>query len=172
MSLTSKIEPYDPEWPKRFENAVQKLYPIFRTSLLSIHHVGSTAVIGLAAKPEIDILIVVNSTKYCDYWTPELAHSGFVRGGDLSNGHLFYKRNVKGLRTHKIHVCIDGHKQIRAMLAFRDLLTSNASLREQYQELKLRQEQQNTAGIGEYLESKRPFIDEALKEASIAQHDL
>ncbi|MEQ1906431.1 MAG: GrpB family protein [Pirellulaceae bacterium] len=164
MPLTSKIRFYDPEWPCRFDEEAARLRSIFGGNLIALHHVGSTAVPGLAAKPEIDILVVVNSLESCDHWTAQLHDLGYMRGKDLSLGHLFYRRNVHGLRTHKIHVCVEGHAQVQAMLRFRDLLIADQHLREQYQTLKFKLERENTNGIGEYLERKEPFILAALKQ--------
>ena len=60
MALTSKITAYDPSWPQQYGDEVTRLTPIFAQTLFEVHHVGSTAVSGLAAKPEIDVLVVVN----------------------------------------------------------------------------------------------------------------
>ena len=59
VSLTSTITPYDVDWPHGFAEASTTLAPVFSTALVAIHHVGSTAIPGLAAKPEVGILIVV-----------------------------------------------------------------------------------------------------------------
>ncbi|MHC2148720.1 GrpB-like predicted nucleotidyltransferase (UPF0157 family) [Pseudomonas sp. 210_17 TE3656] len=60
MALTSKITTYNPEWPQRFEADKVLLASAFGDELLAMHHVGSTAVPQLAAKPEIDVLIEVS----------------------------------------------------------------------------------------------------------------
>ncbi|MCY1539610.1 GrpB protein [compost metagenome] len=88
-----------------------------------------------------------------------MATLGYVRGSDLSAGHHFYRRDVDGVRTHKVHVCISGHAQIARMLRFRDLLRSDAELHQRYQALKLALEAGNRDGISEYLAGKAPFID-------------
>jgi GrpB-like predicted nucleotidyltransferase (UPF0157 family) len=85
-----------------------------------------------------------------------------MRGSNLSEGHHFYRRDVDGVRTHKVHVCISGHPQIERMLRFRDLLRRDPVIRQQYQELKFQLEASNREGIGEYLAKKAPFIDALL----------
>ena len=171
MPLTSAIASYDPGWLNRYDEEATRIRPIFGQRLLEYHHVGSTAVPGLSAKPEIDILAIVDDQMDCEDWTKGLSVLGYVRGRDLSFGHLFYRRNVGRVRTHKIHVCINGHDQIRAMLAFRDMLRSDSDLRERYQELKLRLERENTSGIGEYLDGKKPFIDAVLASLDATYND-
>lgn len=158
MPLTSTIAKYDPAWPCKYDEEAQKLIPIFGEEFIEIHHVGSTAIPELAAKPEIDILVIVAATTMSERWTAEVLRYGYSRGRDLSPGHLFYKRDVEGIRSHKIHVCERDHSKIDEMLIFRDYLRSNKTVRDQYQQLKLELEQKNTAGIAQYLEAKEPFI--------------
>ena len=162
MPLTSNITPYNPEWPTMYANEVGRIAPIFGSTLVEIHHVGSTAVPGLSAKPEIDLLVVVEANDALDEWTASFREIGYRRGSDLSLSHHFFKRNVGGVRTHKVHVCIDQHPQIARMLRFRDHLRNHPEVRNKYQSLKLKLEKENTKGIGEYLEGKAPFIDRLL----------
>ena len=162
MRLTSKITTHNPEWSTRFKDEADRIRPVIGSALCGVHHVGSTAVAGLSAKPEIDILIIVDRLEETSAWTGRLFNLGYLRGKNLSPGHLFYKRNVDGVRTHKLHICIEGHGKILEMLTFRDALRSDASLRTSYEKLKLKLEAENSNGIGEYLEGKAPFIRSAL----------
>ncbi|WP_312808484.1 GrpB family protein [Agrobacterium cavarae] len=159
MALTSKIAPYDSRWRALFSAEKDRIAPSFGVELNGIHHVGSTAVPGLAAKPEIDLLVEVSEHRNETARDDSLRALGYVRGKDLSEGHHFYRRDADGVRTHKVHVCIEGHWQIERMLRFRDLLRNNPIVRQQYQDLKLRLEADNRDGIGEYLAQKAPFID-------------
>jgi len=164
MALTSKIARYDPSWPEQFEVERLKLAPIFGDKLRSIEHVGSTAVPTLAAKPEIDILVEISDDSDLDFYSAQMRAIDYRRGGDLSPGHHFFKRDIDGIRTHKLHVCISGHWQIERLLRFRDLLRADPEIRMQYQELKLRLEAGNREGINEYLAQKAPFIDRLLDQ--------
>ena len=161
--LTSTITPYQTQWPDLYRNETTRLKPVFGSALKTIHHIGSTAVPGLSAKPEIDILVVVNDLSPVHAWTETLSTYQYRRGGDLSVGHLFYKRDVESIRTHKLHVCLTGHHKIPEMLNFRDYLRRHDDVRTQYQELKLALAKNNVSGIGEYLRGKEPFIQEVLK---------
>jgi GrpB-like predicted nucleotidyltransferase (UPF0157 family) len=162
MPLTSPIRPYDPSWPRKYANEEARLRPIFGLALVDIHHVGSTAVPDLAAKSEIDILAVINFTGMLEQWSRSFEELGYRRGGDLSPGHHFFKRDVAGVRTHKLHICREGHAQIARMLRFRDHLRQHPADRMRYQELKYRLESQNTGGIQQYLSAKEPFINAIL----------
>ncbi|MGY2399999.1 GrpB family protein [Pseudomonas sp. SDO5271_S396] len=167
MALTSKIIPYTPIWPARFLADKPLIASAFGDELIAIHHAGSTSVPGLAAKPEIDVLIEVHDHRNASARDEILMDLGYVRGSDLSEGHHFYRRNVCGIRTHKLHVCIRGHLTIIQMLGFRDLLRRDALIRQQYEALKLQLESSNIGGMAEYLEKKSPFIIAALLHASI-----
>jgi GrpB-like predicted nucleotidyltransferase (UPF0157 family) len=158
MALTSSIQPYDPNWPQQYANEEARLRPIFGSALVEIHHVGSTAVPELAAKGEIDMLAVVNRTGAVEDWSKSFGMLGYRRGGDLSPGHHFFKRDVDGVRTHKLHICREDHAQISRMLRFRDHLRQHPADRLRYQKLKFRLERENTQGIQEYLTAKDPFI--------------
>ncbi len=160
MPLTSTTTDYDMDSPRLFEEEAGRLRPVFGDASMGVHHVGSTAVVGLAAKPEIDILVVVSETKHLDQWQASLLHMGYDRGSDLNDGHHFFKRDTEGRRTHKLHVCASGHPQISRMLMLRDHLRSNTQDRMAYETLKLRLEKENQTGIAEYLKGKAPFLDE------------
>lgn len=168
MALTSKITPYNPTWPARFLADKPPIAAAFGDELIAIHHVGSTSVPGLAAKPEIDVLIEVHDHRNASARDEVLMDLGYVRGSDLSEGHHFYRRDIDGVRTHKLHACTRGHLTITQMLGFRDLLRREVSIRQQYEALKLQLESSNTGGMAEYLEKKTPFITAALLHGGIS----
>lgn len=162
MALTSSISDYDPAWPQHYAGAAERLMPVFGPDLIAMHHVGSTAVPHLSAKPEIDILAVVEAVDAPEAWASGLASLGYRRGGDLFAGHLFFKRDVDGVRTHKLHLCARGHPSAARMLAFRDHLRTHPEDRLAYEALKRQLEREETGGIAEYLARKRPYIDALL----------
>lgn len=164
MPLTSSITEYDESWPHLFEEEAARLGLVFCKTLVDIHHVGSTAVAGLAAKPEIDILVVVSMVIRLDRWQDDLRDLGYLRGNDLMKGHHFFKRDIGKLRTHKLHICAAGHSQVMRMLAIRDHFRANDEDRERYELLKLRLEEDNMTGITEYLQGKAPFLDDLYRK--------
>lgn len=159
MALTSQISEYNDRWPHMFESEKTRLENVFGSPTIEIHHVGSTAVPGLAAKPEIDLLVVLADQENEAEVDRAIASLGYIRGKNLSNGHHFYRRDAASIRTHKVHVCQTGHWQISRMLRFRDMLRRDQELRQRYQDLKLELEATNEHGIKEYLARKAPFID-------------
>ncbi|MEO0465532.1 MAG: GrpB family protein [Pseudomonadota bacterium] len=167
MPLTSAITAHDKRWPSLFKQQAARLDPAFGSACHALHHVGSTAVEGLSAKPEIDVLAVVSRADQLHEWTKALRLLGYRRGGDLSAGHHFFKRDVDGVRTHKLHVCVSGHAIVLRMLRIRDHLRTHAEDRAAYQALKSRLERSNTIGIAEYLQGKTPFLDTLYQKIQI-----
>ncbi|MEO0623316.1 MAG: GrpB family protein [Pseudomonadota bacterium] len=162
--MTSAIAPYDPAWPERFAAAAAQLGPVFGPALIGLHHVGSTAVPGLDAKPEIDILAVVSDVAAMPAWERALGPQGYLRGGDLSDGHAYFRRNVAGVRTHKLHLCRAGHWQVARMLAFRDVLRRHPEARGRYSAAKRAIAARPEGGIADYLAAKAPVIDALMAE--------
>lgn len=160
MPLTSSLMTYDPKWPNLFECEAARLRPVFAKALIELHHIGSTAVPDLAAKPEIDVLAVVKDMTCLDQWQVDLLALGYTRGRDLMKGHHFFKRDHGRRRTHKLHICEAGHPQVERMLQIRDHLRANPEERKDYAALKFRLERDNKTGIAEYLRGKAPYLDD------------
>ncbi|MET7246323.1 GrpB family protein [Methylobacterium sp. EM32] len=158
MPLTNTLVEYDPHWPQMYADEAARLAGVFSDRLVSFHHVGSTAVVGLLAKPEIDILVEVHPDADAQQWTTPLADLGYRRGGDLSRGHFFFKRDVNGVRTHKLHLCMAHHPDAERMLAFRDLLRADPASRERYGEFKRKIAEDESMDMKRYLSLKEPFI--------------
>ncbi|MEM7121505.1 MAG: GrpB family protein [Pseudomonadota bacterium] len=165
MPLTSPIVPYDEAWPVLYDVERLRLGAIFKKASHTCHHIGSTAVPGLSAKPEIDVLVVVDPDVDMTAIGGGMTSLGYRRGGEIFPGHHFFKRDENGRRTHKVHVCGLAHFSIAEFLVFRDQLRAHGEARDAYQALKLKLEASNTSGIREYLDGKAPFIHEVLDRA-------
>ena len=143
MSDTPKVRtivvvPYDPNWPPQFEAAAAALRPVFGDNLIELHHIGSTSVPGLAAKPTLDLLGVVNSLALVTETRSAFESLGFqARGAYGIEGREFF---VKGAPnpTHHLHVYEVGHVEILKHLAFRDYLRAHPEAAVEYAALKSR----------------------------------
>ena len=137
--------PYNTEWPKLFKKERKHLLHCLPKKLIRrIEHFGSTAILGLAAKPIIDILVEVtslNETKkkivpilegqgYDYFWRPSF-------GDDIPPFYAwFIKRDAKGNRTHHIHM-VEADFDIWDRLFFRDYLIEYPELAKEYQDIKI-----------------------------------
>ena len=142
--------------------------PIFGPALVEIYHVGSTAVPELAAKGEIDILAVIILTGAIADWTKSFGDLGYRRGGNLSPGPSFLQTRCGWCPDAQTSYLPGRPRADRQNVAFsRAPATAPGRSDEEYQELKLKLERENTGGIQEYLASKEPFISEILSLASL-----
>ena len=130
-NATIELAEYDPKWPRLFEREAERIRAALGTRALRIEHVGSTSVPGLAAKPLIDIVLVVGDTRDEDAYVPRLEAAGYtlrIREPDWYEHRLF-----KGPDTNvNVHTFSEGCEEIGRMVAFRDWLRTHADDRDLY----------------------------------------
>jgi GrpB-like predicted nucleotidyltransferase (UPF0157 family) len=134
-----EIQPYDAQWPSRFECERIRLHQQLPGQFLGIEHFGSTAVPGLAAKPIIDILAGVESMRVADELLPRLCQTGYDTSEEFNatlKDKRWLMRYEDGKRTHHLHLVIYGEIVWRECLAFRDALRADPTLAARYEALK------------------------------------
>ena len=160
------IVPYDPAWPKMFEDEAAFLRRKLPQDLVKrIEHFGSTAVPGLSAKPIIDILVEVTSLEETKKQiVPILENEGyeyFWRPAFGDDGPPYYawliKRNSKSKRTHHIHV-VEEDSELWDRLYFRDYLRQFPAKAKSYDELKKNLSEKYPNDRVGYTEEKSDFI--------------
>ncbi len=161
---------YDPVWPRLFEEEAARLRSVWGEHLVDVHHIGSTAVPGLVAKPVIDIMVVIKDISKVHDYDAGMVSLGYRPRGECLDafgtpGRFYYSKDTDGLRTHQAHVMQAGHADIQDMLAFRDYLRAHPEAAEEYADLKTRLVRENTGGIGEYIEGKNGFIRDCVAKA-------
>ena len=138
------IVPYDPAWPRMFEEEKKHLVDCLPQDLIRrIEHFGSTAIPGLAAKPIVDVLVEVDSLEETKARiAPVLEAQGydyFWRATHGEDGPPFYawfiKRNSAGVRTHHIHM-VESDFEHWDRLLFRDYLIADPGTAKEYETLK------------------------------------
>ena len=134
-----EVVDYNPGWPEDFEREAMGLREVFAGAATKIHHVGSTAVPDLRAKPTIDILIEVPKGTNIAGFDPLMEDSGYVCRGECLDavvpgtpGRFYYVRKEGVSHLVHVHVCAEGHFQIAEILAFRDYLRAHPKQSEQY----------------------------------------
>ncbi len=135
--LTSPIQvvDYDPEWPRMFEREAARIRAALGERALMIEHVGSTSVPGLAAKPRIDILLVLADTSDESTYVPDLEAAGYVlriREPEWYEHRMFNGPDI----DLNLHVLPAGCEEVERMLLFRDHLRRDDADRELYQRTK------------------------------------
>ena len=128
---------YDPEWPLKYNKERDHIIEILKDNCISIYHIGSTSVPGLAAKPIIDIMVVVRSLERTDRAAEKFSDLGYEYLGEFGIAGRRYLRKGGDERTHQLHIFqADDWKNIQRHLAFRDYMRIHKKERDAYATLK------------------------------------
>lgn len=150
---------YDPAWEKMFCREAQLLRQALGENLIEIHHIGSTAVPGLAAKPIIDIMPVVQSLEQLDLCNPSMEALGYECMGEFGIPGRRYFRKGGAERTHQIHAfCRESSHEIRRHLAVRDYLRNHPEEAARYGGLKQRLALEYPYDIDGYCDGKDAYV--------------
>jgi GrpB-like predicted nucleotidyltransferase (UPF0157 family) len=156
---------YDPAWPHLFDREAARIRDALGARVLQREHVGSTSVPGLAAKPRIDILLVVADSSDEGSYVPPLEAKGYVlrvREPDWHEHRMF-----RGPDTAvNLHVFTAGSPEIERMLCFRDHLRRDDADRRLYQRTKQELAARRWKYIQHYADAKTAVVEEILGRAS------
>jgi GrpB-like predicted nucleotidyltransferase (UPF0157 family) len=161
---------YDPDWPRRFASERALLERVLAPWLSGgVHHVGSTSIPELAAKPIIDMVAGVSSLSDAQPSIGALSEYDYVHAPHRPNAYWFYKPPTPHWYEHAFHLHLTepGSDLWRERLAFRDALRADAALRDEYQILKLRLAQAHGADVAAYTADKRDFVARVLASSGI-----
>ena len=168
--MTRKIEvvPHDSKWSDLFEEAVQELTAVFGEDVVAAHHIGSTAIPGILAKPIIDVLLIVRDIDRIDSFNREMRRRGYLPQGEFGiAGRRFFIKGSEIHRTHHIHVFEEGHMAINRHLVFRDYLRAHPDDAQAYSRLKDELAQRFPHDIDGYMAGKHDFIKEIERRAEV-----
>src|SRR5438552_6223168 len=127
------LVPSDPAWPALFQREHERITNALATKVLLLEHVGSTSVPGLAAKPIIDMVLVVADSSDEPAYVPDLEGAGYVLR--IREPDWFEHRCFKGPDTNvNLHVVSDGCPEIDRWLRFRDRLRTNPEDWDRYEQ--------------------------------------
>ena len=161
---TITVKPYDPDWAEEFKEYKQRLDSALGDLALSIEHVGSTSVKGLAAKPIIDIDIVISSRLILSSVIQRLKQIGYIHEGNTGIPGRESFRWPEGKRHH-LYVCSVDTPNLHNHLIFRDYLRTHPEAAKAYAELKLALAHKYRNNMDAYGEAKSTFIQDILTRA-------
>jgi GrpB-like predicted nucleotidyltransferase (UPF0157 family) len=154
-----QLAPADPEWPIRFEREREALEAAIGEWVEGgVHHVGSTAVPGLEAKPIIDILVGVADLEVARSCFGPLADLGYLYAPYLPAEMHWFCKPDPARRTHHLHLVPVGSRRYRDELAFRDLLRADPQLAADYAALKRSLAERHRDDREAYTDAKGAFI--------------
>lgn len=161
-----RLSPYDPAWPRRFEEERSALEDAIGGWVVGgIHHVGSTAVAGLEAKPIIDILVGISDLEESRACFEPLARLGYLHAPYLPDEMHWLCKPHPSRRTHHLHLVPAGSRRYRDELAFRDILRAEPRLASEYAALKRALAARFENDREAYTDAKASFVRRALSEA-------
>ena len=155
---------YDPAWPEHFAREDQRMRNALGPCVVRIEHVGSTSVPGLAAKPIIDILLIVADSADELSYVPALEEVGYVLR--IREPEWHQHRLLKGPDINiNLHVFTVGSAEIERMLAFRDWLRDHPADRDLYARTKRALAQREWRYVQNYADAKAEVVEEIIARA-------
>jgi GrpB-like predicted nucleotidyltransferase (UPF0157 family) len=160
MKIT--MVPHNPEWQQAFQNETQQITAALGDTVVVVHHIGSTAIPTIYAKPIIDILLVVQDLAALDEKQSKMEALGYGALGEfgIPNRRYFRRDNVLGDRTHQVHAFENSSPQIKRHLAFRDYMIDNPDVAQEYSSLKRELAARYPDNSAAYMDGKDEFIQE------------
>lgn len=166
MSQHIVVTEYNPAWADMFRSEADIIEDILGENCVFIHHIGSTAVPGLAAKPVIDIMPVVHCLSDVDAVRPEFEKIGYEYLGEFGISGRRYLRKGGDERTHQIHIFSEKSiDDIERHLAVRDYLRTHRDVCDKYAELKKELARKYPYDIDGYCDGKEKFVKQMQADA-------
>jgi len=163
---------YDPAWPRDFDVLRQRIWPSLADVALRVEHVGSTSIPGLAAKPIIDMTIVVSTRDDVPKAIERLASLGYVHRGNLGIDDREAFDHPAGLPRHNLYVCPEGTIGIVNQVAVRDYLRANSEAATRYGALKKQLAERFPDDIDRYVLGKTDFVLDILRRAGLTAEQI
>ena len=168
--LTGKVRvvDYDPEWPRLYRREAERVRAVLGERVVRLEHIGSTSVPGLAAKPIIDVLLVVPDPADEPAYVPDLEAAGYVLV--FREPGWFEHRCFTGPDTDvNLHVYPPGCQEIERYLLFRDRLRASPEDRARYQRTKRELAERDWTYMQQYADAKSEVVEEIIARARRAQ---
>jgi GrpB-like predicted nucleotidyltransferase (UPF0157 family) len=154
-----ELFPHDPNWAEMYQEEADRLAKLFYAEMVTIHHMGSTAIPAIYAKPIIDILVVVKNIDRIDQYNDQMTSLGYsARGEHGIPGRRYFSKHTQGSRTHHVHIYQAGNPEIERHLQFRDHLINHPDDAQAYSQLKVKLANIFPEDVDRYTEAKSDFI--------------
>ena len=161
------VVPYDSTWLFKYELELERIKKVLSSEIVSAHHIGSTSIPGMYAKPIIDIMLEVRDIKKIDDYNNEMIGLGYEPRGELGipGRRYFSREEPKDVRTHHVHAYQSGDGSLDRHLAFREYMKTHPEEMKTYSELKLVLARRYPSDIDGYILGKELYVDRIEKIA-------
>ena len=168
MSRVIEVVPYNPEWPSLFQAESKDIRRVFGDEIIAIHHIGSTAIPDIKAKPVLDFLVVVQHITNVNGYNPAMMRLGYEPLGENGiPGRRYFRKDTNGVRSHHVHIFQVGHPEIDRHILFREYLRSHPEDAHAYSQLKESLAHQYRLDPPGYNDAKSTFIQEIDRKAAV-----
>ena len=163
------VQPYAKGWQEEFSKIKAEIEQAIGDWIVTIEHVGSTAVEGMSAKPCIDIDVVIRDYSVFGDVVEQLAAIGYIHEGDLGikNREAFQCVDKPHLMKHHLYVCPQDSAELHRHITFRDYLRRNPDAVKKYSQVKETAAELFPNDIDRYMEYKSPCIEELYKQCGL-----
>ena len=163
-----EVVPHDPQWRDAFEAEAKHVAAALSGNVVAVHHIGSTAIPDIYAKPVIDLLVEVRHITEVDVRSSAMESLGYEVMGEfgIPGRRYFRKDDREGIRTHQVHAFEAGSAEVERHLAFRDYMIAHPGDAQKYGELKKRLAEEHPQSIDGYMDGKDGFIKEIDQKAA------
>src|SRR5918911_3848893 len=163
-----EVVPHDPQWRDEFEAEAKQVAAALGENVVAVHHIGSTAIPNIYAKPVIDLLVEVRDITAADGRGSAMESLGYEVMGEygIPGRRYFRKDNREGIRTHNVHAFEAGSAEGERHLAFRDYMIAHPADAQRYGELKRKLAEEHPQSMDEYMDGKDGFIKEMDRRAA------
>ncbi len=152
-------------WPALYEREAERLRRALGDHIVRIHHIGSTSVPGLAAKPIIDILLEVRSVEALDGCAAAMRCLGYEPRGEFGiPGRRYYPKGGDQ-RTHHVHAFAADDPHVLPHLAFRDYLRTHPESAAAYADVKRQAAAAHATDPEGYMDDKHAFVERTVEKA-------
>ena len=162
-----EVVPHNPAWRSDFEAESEKIANAVGETGVALHHIGSTAIPDIYAKPVIDFLIEVKDISQVDGRNSAMEALGYEAMGEygLPGRRHFRKANSEEITTHNVHAFQAGSVEVQGHLAFRDYMISHPENANEYSQLKRKLAIEYPDDIEGYMDGKDRFIKQVEAKA-------
>jgi GrpB-like predicted nucleotidyltransferase (UPF0157 family)/N-acetylglutamate synthase-like GNAT family acetyltransferase len=158
-ALRVEVVAYHSTWPEMYRLAAAELVRVYGDALCSIHHIGSTSVPGLAAKPIIDIMPLVHELEQVDSFDPLMLAIGYEPLGEHGIARRrFFRRRRGAVRTQHVHIFQVNDPEVARHLAFPAYLRAHPADADAYAQIKIEMAQRFPFDIYSYMAGKNALV--------------
>ena len=163
-----EVVPHNPRWRDAFEAEAKQVAAALGENVVAIHHIGSTAIPDIYAKPVVDLLVEVRDITEVDGRSAAMESLVYEVMGEygIPGRRYFRKDNPEGIRTHNLHAFEAGSAEVERHLAFRDYMIAHPVDAQRYSELKRRLAEEHPQSMDGYRDGKDGFIKEMDRRAA------